>query len=411
MRSTKLWKKLLDVEHIVFEGWDIETEPGGREVLVFTVRPDRGHRNRCSRCGRRSPWRDRGEGRRRWRALDAGAMRCYLEADAPRVACPVHGAVVAAVPWARSGSRFTAAFEDQAAWLCAAMNTTKAAELLRTTWRSLQAIIGRVVADLAGKTDRLAGLRRIGIDELSYRKGQRYIMVVVDHDSGRLVWAAEGRCQDTVRAFFDDLGPERSAALAEVSADGAEWIHDVIAERAPQAKICLDSYHVVEWANKAVGKVRGRLAAELKATGQAELAGTRWAVLKKPEDLTTGQRTTIAALAAINSPLYKAYLMKEQLREIYRSGPDRGKVLLAGLISWCSRCRIPEFVKLGRTLRRFRDLIWNTLETGTTNAKTEATNTHLRALTKRAYGFHGPGALIAMASLTRGGLCPPLPGR
>ena len=97
-------------------------------------------------------------------------MRCYLEADAPRVACPVHGAVVAAVPWARSGSRFTAAFEDQAAWLCAAMNTTKAAELLRTTWRSLQAIIGRVVADLAGKTDRLAGLRRIGIDELSYRK-------------------------------------------------------------------------------------------------------------------------------------------------------------------------------------------------------------------------------------------------
>ena len=411
MRSTKLWKKLLAVENIVFEGWDIETEPGGREVLVFTARPDRGHRNRCSRCGRRSPWRDRGEGRRRWRALDAGAMRCYLEADAPRVACPVHGAVVAAVPWARSGSRFTAAFEDQAAWLCAAMNTTKAAELLRTTWRSLQAIIGRVVADLAGKTDRLAGLRRIGIDELSYRKGQRYIMVVVDHDSGRLVWAAEGRCQDTVRAFFDDLGPERSAALAEVSADGAEWIHDVIAERAPQAKICLDSYHVVEWANKAVGKVRGRLAAELKATGQAELAGTRWAVLKKPEDLTTGQRTTIAALAAINSPLYKAYLMKEQLREIYRSGPDRGKVLLAGLISWCSRCRIPEFVKLGRTLRRFRDLIWNTLETGTTNAKTEATNTHLRALTKRAYGFHGPGALIAMASLTRGGLCPPLPGR
>ena len=86
-------------------------------------------------------------------------------------------------------------------------------------------------------------------------------------------------------------------------------------------------------------------------------------------------------------------------------------ILLAGVLAWCARCRIPEFVKLGRTLRRSRDLIWSTLDTGTTNAITEATNTHLRALTKRAYGFHTPGALIAMASLTCGGLCPPLPGR
>jgi transposase len=411
VRSTKLWKNLLAVEHIVFEGWQIETEPGCGEILVFAVRPVRGHRNRCSRCGRRSPWRDSGDGRRRWRALDLGTTRCFLEADAPRVACPVHGAVVAAVPWARPGSRFTTAFEDQAAWLCAAMNTTKAAELLRTTWRSLQAIIERVVADLAGKTDRLAGLRRIGIDELSYRKGQRYIMVVVDHETGRLAWAAEGRSQQTVAAFFEALGSERSALLAEVSADGADWIHAIVADRAPQARICLDSYHVVAWANEALGKVRRRLAAELKATGQAELADTRWAVIKKPEDLTTGQRTTIAALARINSPLYKAYLMKEQLREIYQSGPGRGKKLLAGLISWCSRCRIPEFAALGRTLRRFRDLIWNTLETGTTNARVEATNTHLRSLTKRAYGFHSPQALISMASLTRGGLCPPLPRR
>ena len=236
-------------------------------------------------------------------------------------------------------------------------------------------------------------------------------MVVVNHDSGRLAWAAEGRSQGTVRAFFDALGPERAARLAEVFADGAEWIHDVIRERAPQARICLDSYHAVAWANKALEKVRRRLAAELAATGQAELKDTRWAVIKNPADLTSGQKTTIAVLARINSPLYRAYMMKEQLRETFRAGAARGKVLLAGLISWCTRSRIPEFVALGRTLRRFRDLIWNTLETGTTNARVEATNTHLRALTKRAYGFHSPDALIAMAALTRGGLCPPLPGR
>ena len=411
VRKSKLWKKLLGVEHLVFEDGDIEAGRDGREVLVFWVRPGHGHRHRCSRCGRRCRRYDGGAGRRRWRALDAGTMRCYLEADAPRVRCPVHGIVVAAVPWARPGSRFTRPFEDQAAWLCASMTGTKAAELLRTTWRSVEAIVERVVADLAGKTDRLAGLRRIGIDEISYRKGRRFLMIVVDHDSGRLAWAAEGRSQATVGAFFDALGPQRAARLAEVSADGAEWIHDVIRERAPQARICLDSYHVVAWANKALEKVRRRLAAELAATGQAELKDTRWAVIKNPADLTGGQKTTIAVLARINSPLYRAYMMKEQLRETFRAGAARGKVLLAGLISWCTRSRIPEFATLGRTLRRFRNLIWNTLETGTTNARVEATNTHLRALTKRAYGFHSPGALIAMASLTRGGLCPPLPGR
>lgn len=231
VRKSKLWKKLLGVEHLVFEDGDIETGPGGREVVVLAVRPDHGHRNRCSRCGRRCRFRDGGEGRRRWRAPDAGLMACYLEADAPRVACPRHGVIVAAVPWARAGSRFTTVFEDQAAWLCAQMPWAKAAVLLRTTWRSLQQIVERVTADLGGRADRLEGLRRVGIDEKAWRKGHRYITVIVDHDTGRLAWAAEGRNQDTLRKFFDDLGEDRARLLTHVSADGAQWIHDVVAER------------------------------------------------------------------------------------------------------------------------------------------------------------------------------------
>jgi transposase len=103
--------------------------------------------------------------------------------------------------------------------------------------------------------------------------------------------------------------------------------------------------------------------------------------------------------------------MKEQLRDVFKAKADGGAALLAGLLSWCSRSRIPEFVKLGKTLRNYRQLIINALELGLSNARVEATNTHLRALTKRASGYHSPGALIARANLTRGGLCPPLPGR
>jgi transposase len=237
-----LWKRLLDVGGVVFGGWDLEEQPGGDEVLVLAVRPDAAHRDRCSRCGRRAPRRDSGDGPRRWRAPDLGVTRCYLEAGAPRVTCPEHGVVVAAVPWARAGSRFTSAFEEQAAWLCARMPVSSAAVLLRTTWRALQGIIERVTTGLAAGRDRLEGLRRIGVDEKAWRKGHRYITVITDHDTGRLVWAAEGRNQDTLRKFFDDLGPERSARLEQVSADGAEWIHAVVAEKAPQAVICLDPF-------------------------------------------------------------------------------------------------------------------------------------------------------------------------
>jgi len=100
-----------------------------------------------------------------------------------------------------------------------------------------------LVQDLTGKTDQLDGLTRIGIDEISYRKGHRYLTCMVDHDTGRLVWAHEGRNKDTLTLFFDALESTRSALLTHVSADGAEWIHSVVRQKAPQAAICLDPFY------------------------------------------------------------------------------------------------------------------------------------------------------------------------
>lgn len=342
-------------------------------------------------------------------------MACYLEADAPRVSCPRHGAVVAAVPWARPGSRFTTAFEDQAGWLCAHMPVSAAAVLLRTTWRSLQGILERVTGELAGGADRLAGLARIGIDEKAWRKGHRYITVVTDHDRGQLVWAAEGRSGDTLRQFFDELGEERARLLTHVSADGAEWIRAVVAERAPGAVLCLDPFHIVKWGTEALDKLRRRLAADLRGKGKpsqaATIKGTRWALVKNPADLSPAQRGTLAQIAADNNQLYRGYLMKEQLREIFAAGTVNGRALLAGLISWAAHSKIPEFAALARTLKAFRQLIWNTLDHRLSNGRAEGINTQLAALTVRARGFHSAAAFIAMANLTSGGLCPELPGR
>ena len=414
MRAVRVWRSVLGVQHTVIEKVELEAQ-GGEEVLVATVRPTRWRQGRCGRCDRRAPRYDNGDGPRRWRSLDAGTTRVFLQAAAPRVSCPVHGVVVAAVPWARHGSRFTSAFEDTVAWLACHAAFTVLAALLRITWRSVAAVITRVVAARAAQSDRLTGLRRIGVDEISYRKGHRYLLCVVDHDTGRLVWADKGRDSATLRRFFDALGEERSALLTHISADGAEWIHAVATERAPQAVVCLDAFHVVAWATAALDAVRRGLWNQLRRDGKTDqakaLKGSRWALLKNPPDLTGDQRTTVATIAKTNHPLYRAYLLKEQLREVFAAKGVQGKRLLAGWLSWAARSRLPEFVALAKTIKRYLPLIHNTLEHGVSNALSEATNTHLRLLTRRAYGYHSAEALIAIATLTRGGLCPPLPGR
>jgi phage I-like protein len=125
------------------------------------------------------------------------------------------------------------------------------------------------------------------------------------------------------------LGKQRSAALTHVSADGAEWIHDVVRERAAQAVICLDAFHVVAWATAALDAVRRGAWNQLRSLGDSsaarELKGTRWALLKNPPDLTGAQRTTIAIIATVNKPLYRAYLLKEQLREVFAVKGDTRK--------------------------------------------------------------------------------------
>jgi len=125
-----VWRRLLDVERAVIERVEFDAEA---EAIVAAVRPRRGQRNRCGRCGRKVPRYDAGEGRRRWRALDLGTVPMYIEADAPRVVCAEHGVVVAAVPWARHDARHTRAFDDQAAWLATHCAKSAVGELLRVT--------------------------------------------------------------------------------------------------------------------------------------------------------------------------------------------------------------------------------------------------------------------------------------
>jgi transposase len=409
MRGIRVWARLVGLQRTVIE----DVRLGGEGEVIVSVRAGFRERDRCGVCRRRSPGYDLGEGRRRWRSLDLGTTFAFVEAESPRVTCRRHGVVVCAVPWARHDSRFTRAFEDQLAWL--AVNTSKSAvaELMRVAWRTVGGVIERVAAEAMREVDLLDGLRRIGIDEISHRKGQRYLTVVVDHHTGRLVWAASGRDRKTVLAFFDALGEQRCKQIELVSADMASWISGPITERVPDAIRCVDPFHVVMLATEALDDVRREVWNEARRHGNLELArelkGARFAVWKNPENLTDRQAAKLATIQQTNARLYRAYLLKEQLRQIYQLPDAAANRLLDGWLKWARRSRLPPFIKLARTITEQRDGILAAIQHGLSNARIEQINTQIRLIARRAFGFHSPKALIALAMLKLADLCPPLP--
>jgi transposase len=344
-------------------------------------------------------------------------MRAYVEAEQPRVRCVEHGVVVAAVPWARHGAGHTRDFDSLVAWLTRRMSKTAVCALLRIAWRTVGQIITRVVADADAEAgDRLDGLRRIGVDEISYRRGHRYLTVVVDHDTGRLVWIGKGRSKATLAQFFQLLGPRRCAQIALVSGDGADWIFYAVAEYCRNARQCLDPFHVVAWVTKALDEVRLQVWRQARRDGQKALAGqvkdARYALWKNPHDLTERQQATLASIARTNQPLYRAYLLKEQFRQIFAAGGEERIELLDEWLAWASRSRLQPFVDLARRIRtHFRPDIANTLVYRLSNGRIESINTKIRLLTRIAFGFKSTDALIALARLHLGGYHTPLPGR
>lgn len=437
MRGTRLWRGLLGLDGwTVIEDVDLDVADADADELlvVVRVRPAKRIRPRCGRCGRPGSYYDQGEGRRWWRGLDLGTLRVQIEADAPRVNCSEHGPTVRQVPWARHGAGHTYGFDDTVAWLAVHTSKTAVTALMRIAWRTVGSIIARVWADTDTLVDRFAGLRRIGIDEISYKRGRLFLTVVVDHDTGRLVWAAPGQDKATLRAFFDALGPDRSGQVTHVSSDEAKWISAVVAERCPNAVRCADPFHVVQWATEALDVERRRAWNEARAIARTEpkrgrgrppadaaprpgheraakLKKARYALWKNPEDLTERQQVKIDWIATADPRLHRAYLLKEGLRHVFKVKGDDGKHALDRWLAWAQRCRIDAFVELGRKIRRHRAAIEAALEHGLSQGRVESINTKIRLLTRIAFGFRNAHALIALAMLSLGGHKPALPGR
>ena len=417
MQDNRVWERACGLIRTVVEGVDVD-EAG--DAIIVSVRPDAKARSRCGRCGRRSPGYDGGDGRRRWRALDAGTTRVFVEADARRVQCRTHGQTVAQVPWARHDVGHTRDFDAMAAWLAVRTSKSATCQLLRVAWRTIGSIITRVNDDVEARVDRLDGLRRIGIDEISYKRAHRYLIVVVDHDTGRLVWAGPGRSEAALNVFFDELGEQRAAEITHVSADMADWIAKTVAARAPNAIRCADPFHVVAWAiesldierRRAWNQAKGRqIPASPGRRGRTTGDSRKIARSRYVGDLNPRQRQQLDWIAKTDPKLWRAYLLKEGLRYVFTVKGAEGKEALDKWLTWARRSQLPAFIQLARKITRHRAAIDANLDHGLSQGPIESTNTKIRLLTRIAFGFHGPQPLIALALLALGSHPPQLPGR
>jgi len=313
-----------------------------------------------------------------WRHLDLGVWRVQIEATLRRLRCPTHGVVVEAVPFARPGAHLTRDLDDLLAWLATRMDKTSIARLCRVSWRTVGRACERVVGTELDP-GRLDGLFRIGVDEISWRKHHKYLTLVVDHDCGCVVWGARGRDAKTLDAFFDELGPQRCAAIEAVSLDlGPAYLKSVQAEgHAPQAIVCADIFHVVKLVGDALDEVRRDLWQQLRRLPDDRWArdfkGSRWALLKNPEDLNDRQADQLARIRRTRGGIWRAYEMKEQFRAIFAGDLTRDQAAVL-LDRWCARAqrsRLAPFVKCARTMRHRRDLILNAVEHGISNGRVE----------------------------------------
>jgi transposase len=349
---------------------------------------------------------------RDWRHLGIGSVRIWLRYAARRVECGACGVRVERVPWASPGSLFSLAFEEMVAYLAQGTDQTKVTKLMGIAWQTVGSIVERVV-ERSLDPQRLKGLRTIGVDEFSYRKRHRYLTLGVDHEHKRVVWTGKGRSADVLKGFFDLLGPGGRASIATVTVDLAGSYTKAITEALPQATICSDRFHVQRLASDAVDQVRRVEVNQAQdADAGRDLKHSRFALLRNPWNLTKRDSEKLSVIQQTNRRLYRAYLLKEALRDALDCPEPRGAMgKLRAWLAWASRSKLQPFVRAARTVRRHLAGVATYLASRLTNGFTEGINNVIRVIARRAFGFHSAEALSSMIFLNCGGihLTPALP--
>ena len=372
-------------------------EERGRLVIEAEIRPRANGRPICSGCNQAGPGYDT-LATRRFEFVPLWGIPVFFLYAMRRVDCLSCGVLVERVPWAEGKNHLTGTYAWFLARWAKRMSWQEVADAFRTSWENVFRSVEMAVR-WGREHMSLEGIEAIGIDELQWSKGHKYLTLVYQIDEGRkrLLWIGRERKLKTLLGFFRWFGKLRSQSLRFICSDMWKPYLRVVAKKASQAIHVLDRFHIMSHLSKAIDEVRAKEAREIKAKGRTPvLTHTRWILLKRPENLTDKQEVRLAELLRHNLKSVRAYLLKEDFQFFWQYVSPSWAVKF--LDRWCTRAlrsRIEPMKKVARMLRTHRALLLNWFKAkGQVSAgAVEGFNGKARVVTRRAFGFRTPKAV------------------
>jgi transposase len=341
----------------------------------------------CPRCGKPSAGYDKRL--QRWRHLDTMQYHTILEAEVPRVNCQEHGVLTIDVPWAESGSGFTALFEALVIdWLQEA-SLKAVAEQLALSWGAVDRIMQRAVQRGLARREDLRPVN-LSVDETSFQKHHEYVTVVTDQDQRRVLYVADDRSTGSLDGFYQSLQDEQRKSIRSVAMDMWPAFIGATQLAVPDAlsKIAFDKFHVAKYLGDAVDKVRRQEHRSLKADGDERLKGTKYAWLRNPANMTTAQKHRLDELRKSTLKTARAWALKQEAMSLW-DYTSRGWAARAwqNWLSWAQRCRLKPMQDVARTIKRHLWGILNAIVLKSHNGHSESMNSRIQRIKRQACGF------------------------
>jgi len=381
----KVFKALLGLE----EPWRIKSvsiEEQPKRVDIEIEWPS-GHTLVCPECGKACATYDHA-GTRWWRHLDTMGHLTRLCCRTPRCECPEHGVRTVRIPWAGEGSRFTEQFECRAIDLeLAASSQKQAGQFLRISWWQAHCIqVAAVKRGLARRE--IETIKRVGIDEKSFGKGQHYGTLVSDLDGHCVLEVVEHRDEQSAARAFESLGKEQLKKIEAVAMDMWAPYMKAAALKAPNAAIVHDRYHVSAHLNEAVDSVRKEEHAQLSEQANEWLKGKKYLFLKSPESWRREERDSFRELRKKDLKVTKAWGMRENFRHFWEFEERQGAQ--AFFEQWEKQAQgsgLGPMKKKAAMMREHLPGLLNYARHRITNAVSEGFNAKIQVIKSAARGF------------------------
>lgn len=369
--------------------------------LDIYIKKIRGAKVKCPVCGKNCSTHDSKE--RTWRHLNFFQHEAYLHCKVPRCKCEKHGVKQVEVPWARPGSGFTLLIEAFIMQMIPHMSVSAVAKQVNVYSDVIWRMLDHYVSDAYKDVD-MSGIKNIGIDETSSKRGHNYVTTFVDMDKSKVIFATEGKDSNTVKKFAEKLEEHNGNVekVENISCDMSKAFRKGIRENFDESKVTYDQFHVIKMFNKAVNEVR-----KMEYKQNDILKGTRYIWLKNPENLTISQEKMMKALSKMNLKTERAYRIKRTLQEFYviaKQDPEAAKKHLKKWYFWATHSRLEPIIKAAKSIKKHWNGIVKFTESKITNGLLEGLNSKIQATKRQARGYGTIKHFISMIYLICGDL-------